>query len=933
MNNFVTDRNLLVGILGLQMEFVTESQLISAMQAWIFRKADKIEDILLEQQAIKPETRDFLTGMAERHIALHHNDPAQSLASLSSLGPVRKQLRNLEDDDVSQSITRIGMMRGDQNLPDAAMIRDTVTMPANSGSVSERFQILRPHAKGGLGQVSVAEDKELHREVALKEIQPAYASDHDSRARFMMEAEVTGRLEHPGIVPVYSLGKTKTGSPFYVMRFVKGDSLKEAIDHLHSDSNRLSADDKRMTLRRLLRRLVDVCNAIEYAHSRGVLHRDLKPGNVMLGRYGETLVVDWGLAKSGSKSSAHTSSEEATFFPLSGDASTETQMGSVIGTLAYMSPEQAEGRLNELGPESDVYCLGATLYCILTGQAPIPKLPPVEMIERVRKGQVTPPRELKPEIPLALQAICQKAMACRQLDRYPTAAALANELELWLADEPVTALPEPLLDRAARFFRRHRTLVASVVAVLTTVVAALLVVNSLVRQQNKSLQIARDDANQRRAEAVEEKKKADNSRNEAIQARTRAEANLIAAAKLSLFMPTAAEQVLTKGVVNRETVLALRKWLTSEGYESFTRIYEQNPDIPEVVYGFAKVARISSNLKRLERDLKTADERIQLSLKLQLQVPEEKRTPKQKDYLAETYREIGTLRKAEGKLNEADAALTRALEHVADLIATEPDNSFYKRTKAVIEVEQIGLLSEKLELESALQKAVSSTATFQLLLSSDQAADADPIMLLLSLARQVTLLHQLRRHDEANALSLVAIAEGKKWLSQRLGDPNIALPLARIHYWTAEGIADSQGSTAEAVAQITEALVILEDLVAKSGNAGYLYGLGDALRIQGKILRLQMKYPEAEATLIKSRERLEQLVKASDTADHRDVLARSLHELATIKIAAGDKPAAIELLQQAEAMQTEACRMAPESKAMQRELELIKKELVAQLEQ
>ncbi len=913
MNNFVTDRNLLVGILGLQMEFVTESQLISVMQAWIFRKADKIEDILLEQKAIKPETRDFLTGMADRHIALHHNDPAQSLASLSSLGPVRNQLRNLEDDDVSQSITRIGMMRENQNLPDAAMIGDTVTMPANSGSVSERFQILRPHAKGGLGQVSVAEDRELHREVALKEIQPAYASDHDSRARFMMEAEVTGRLEHPGIVPVYSLGKTKAGSPFYVMRFVKGDSLKEAIDHLHSDSNRLSADDKRMSLRRLLRRLVDVCNAIEYAHSRGVLHRDLKPGNVMLGKYGETLVVDWGLAKSGSKSSAHKSSDEATFFPLSGDASTETQMGSVVGTLAYMSPEQAEGRINDLGPASDVYCLGATLYCILTGQAPIPKLPPVEMIERVRKGQVTPPRELKPEIPLALQAICQKAMACRQLDRYPTAAALANELELWLADEPVTALPEPLLDRAARFFRRHRTLVVSVVAVLTTAVAALLVVNSLVRQQNKSLQIARDEANQRRAEAVEEK--------------SRAEENLTTARTLSLVMLKTAEEKLTQRGIDGNVLLTLRKSLTEQAYENFQKIYDHNPDDADVAFEFAQVARISSNLKRFERNLKTAEERIQLSLRLQLQVAEEKRTLKQQDYLAETYREIGTLRKAEGKLGEADVALRTGLAIAEKLLKVSPNSPLYQRTKAVIEVEQIGYFTEKLELESALQKSVSSAATFQMLLSTDQVIDTDPFMLLLTLARQITILHQLGRHDEAKSISAAAFAEGKKWRTERPGEARVALPVARIHYWTAEGIADSEGSTEEAVVQITEALVILEELVAKSANASYVYGLGDALRIQGKILRLQMKYPEAEAALIKSRESLEKLVKASDTADNRDVLARSLHELATIKIVAGDKPAAIELLQQAEAMQTEACRMEPESKAMQRELDVIKMEL------
>src|SRR5262249_51982501 len=152
------------------------------------------------------------------------------------------------------------------------------TQPYSVGeSTSEgmRFRILRPYARGGLGEVYVARDQELHREVALKEIQQCHADDPNSRARFLLEAEVTGGLEHPGIVPVYGLGTYADGRPFYAMRFIKGGSLKEAIKGFHNDSRGGTTDFSSLEFRKLIGRFIDVCNAIEYAHSRGVLHRDL----------------------------------------------------------------------------------------------------------------------------------------------------------------------------------------------------------------------------------------------------------------------------------------------------------------------------------------------------------------------------------------------------------------------------------------------------------------------------------------------------------------------------------------------------------------------------------------------------------------------------------------------------------------------------------
>jgi serine/threonine protein kinase len=158
------------------------------------------------------------------------------------------------------------------------------TIPAN------RYEILRLHAKGGIGEVFVALDKELHREVALKKIRPQDEGDTACLGRFVQEAEITGGLEHPGIVPVYGLGEYSDGRPCYAMPFIQGQTLADAIRKFHSA-------DSSVTLRSLLGRFVAVCNAVAYAHNRGVLHRDLKPANIMLGKYGETLVLDWGLAK------------------------------------------------------------------------------------------------------------------------------------------------------------------------------------------------------------------------------------------------------------------------------------------------------------------------------------------------------------------------------------------------------------------------------------------------------------------------------------------------------------------------------------------------------------------------------------------------------------------------------------------------------------
>jgi len=321
----------------------------------------------------------------------------------------------------------------------------------------------------------------------------------------LLEAEVTGGLEHPGIVPVYGLGHYPDGRPFYAMRFIRSDNLKDAVDQFHQADRRPSRDsgERALALRQLLLRFIDDCNAVAYAHSRGVLHRDLKPGNVMLGPYGETLVVDWGLAKPIGRPEGVPASMEGTLRPSAGSGLTPTRLGSAIGTPAYMSPEQAAGRLDELGPASDVYSLGAVLYSPLTGRAPFTDAELEAVLRKVQAGDFSPPRQVSRMVPAALEAIYLKAMVKEPDQRYSSPKELAGDVEHWLADEPVTAWREPMAARARRWLRRHRTLVATAAAILILGLAGLAGFATVMSNKNQQLDQQRQRAEQRENLALE----------------------------------------------------------------------------------------------------------------------------------------------------------------------------------------------------------------------------------------------------------------------------------------------------------------------------------------------------------------------------------------------------------------------------------------------
>lgn len=421
---------------------------------------------------------------------------------------------------------------------------------ADRWEYEQRYQLVTNFARGGLGQIWMANDTRLRREVAYKELLPNALKSKNSVERFLEEAQITGQLEHPGIVPIYDIGYQQNGTPFYAMKLVRGDTMEKAIELFHQLPQ--DSPEWAITRRKLLGNFVDVCNAIAFAHDRGVLHRDLKPLNVMLGAFGETLVLDWGLAKvledeaeaaasdgtqitadpgafsvdgetvmedsaapttgaTGASAAATTGDQTQVLDSKDGSASaaagvtaaaahaasaaaggqsqvsfggtkthvrtdvrtagSQTMMGSIMGTPAYMPPEQAKGKLDEIDPRADIYSLGGILYKLLTNRQPIQKGKNIkELLKRVIDGEIIPPRQHEASIDKPLEAICLKALATKRKDRYQSALDIVKDVEAFLADEPVSCFEDPPLVKARRWVKKNQR---TVVGVSTTVAAVL----------------------------------------------------------------------------------------------------------------------------------------------------------------------------------------------------------------------------------------------------------------------------------------------------------------------------------------------------------------------------------------------------------------------------------------------------------------------------
>jgi serine/threonine protein kinase len=342
-------------------------------------------------------------------------------------------------------------------LSDAVL--DHLCRVADSPDLSgTKYELVEKIAQGGMASVYVAKDRELDRPVALKVLCDPPA-DPQAERRLANEARIIARLEHPGIVPVHDSGVLPDGRVYYAMKLVRGQRLDAYGNRSTAQSDLLSIFEK-------------ICQAVAFAHAHGVIHRDLKPQNIMVGSFGEVLVMDWGVAKVRGETALTTSAPSTSQAMAGVGSQANTAHGTILGTPGYMAPEQAQGDVERIDARTDVFALGAILYFLLTGQ------PPDQAGRSQPAGSKEPagmeaPGQPPPSLPRALEAICLKALAVPQSDRYQSVEALAADIARFQAQRPVEAHSEAFFEKATRLVVKYRTAIALVLAYLAMRIAFL----------------------------------------------------------------------------------------------------------------------------------------------------------------------------------------------------------------------------------------------------------------------------------------------------------------------------------------------------------------------------------------------------------------------------------------------------------------------------
>ncbi|NBR07864.1 MAG: hypothetical protein EBT92_19165, partial [Planctomycetes bacterium] len=551
------EKNLIFAGLGLQLAMLSKEQVIRAFTEWMFDKSKPLFEILLHQKAMTDEQLKVLHAAVEAHIQREGGNE-KALASLHMVKDMESDLDHLGDQDLHRTLDSAVLHRKELGLDERFTRSHVSDIPekdkpflfqGEKNPAKDRFERQQFFDAGNLGELYFAKDTELNRTVLTKYIKPERSNEGLTQALFHLEGEVTGALEHPGIVPVYGLGKDTKGRLFYAMRYIRGRKLSRVIAEYHAIPS-FDSGKKQETLVGLLQNFQAACLAVEYAHKKGVLHCDIKPDNIMIGDYGEVFVVDWGLVivhGEAAKPASHNEDEFATLeigqippYRPSDTASSglhRNQGGSrkgVGGTPAYMAPEQLQATFDEdvamLGPGVDIYALGGCLFQILTNKSPhLSKRNSKESMDdfhkRILSGDIPRPREIKSEVPNPLDAIALKALSLKREDRYASAKALAEDVKRWLADEPVHAYREGMVEKAQRVGRKNKALVVSAALILVFMALGGVGYGTITKGYNEKLVASEREARLQRDRAEENQRTAQASAAEVKIQRDRAESN------------------------------------------------------------------------------------------------------------------------------------------------------------------------------------------------------------------------------------------------------------------------------------------------------------------------------------------------------------------------------------------------------------------------
>jgi serine/threonine protein kinase/Flp pilus assembly protein TadD len=548
-----TERDLLFGVVAFQSGAVDGDHLAETCASWVSQPTVPLADLLVNGGRMTDEQRSEVEKAVAQELATHGGDARATLAATID----GRTLAVMGNAAAATSALEFQLEPAAGKRPAERDFKLLGTLSPGEHETRDRYTLTHLHAKGGMGRVWLARDGALGREIALKDLRPEQSDNSILCSRFLYEAKITAQLEHPGIVPVYEVGQGEV--PYYTMRFVKGRTLGEAIRAYHK--RRVAAEAGSVDLVALLSAFVGVCHAVAYAHSRGVIHRDLKGQNVVLGDFGEVIVLDWGLAKrigpdqtgadepagqdlasprtpevapdltigvqigdgpilpdsandsglrvtergsavsfASDNGSADTTDHGASpysspssstgrkgAFRESGAGPDGTMQGQLLGTPAYMAPEQARGEHDRVDQRTDIYGLGAILYEVLTGAPPFSAPKTTEIIRKVVHENPTPPRQRAPGVAPALEAICMKALTKDPAGRYATATELAHEVQRFVADEPVSAYPEPWTTKLLRWARRHKVAVSTAAGLLITATITLAMSAVLIaRERNEA---------------------------------------------------------------------------------------------------------------------------------------------------------------------------------------------------------------------------------------------------------------------------------------------------------------------------------------------------------------------------------------------------------------------------------------------------------------